>query len=96
MQWLKFSPTIKERGRMIFWSTRENNWFEGELIEDSEYGLIISLYETYTDINDISHYYIPTKPLSEDEAKLKASRQEYDIIIHMLKSDEYTNRTRNL
>lgn len=56
MKWVKFTKDIKHRGRMIFWDKKENLWFEGNLIDDSEYGLIISLYESYRTFKDITHY----------------------------------------
>jgi len=40
--WVPFSKDIKHRGRMLFWDKKENYWFEGNLIDDSEYGLTIS------------------------------------------------------
>lgn len=60
--WITFSKDTKVRGRMLFWDKKQNNWFEGNLIDDSEYGLVISLYDSYTTIQDISYYKLINTP----------------------------------
>lgn len=62
MKWRIFSKDIKHRGKMLFWDAKEQIWFEGNLIDDSEYGLVISLYDTYRSLKDITHYLIIETP----------------------------------
>lgn len=62
MEWLIFTKEIKYRGKMLFWDKKEKNWFEGYLVDDPEYGLVISLYETYRTLKDVSHYMLINTP----------------------------------
>lgn len=60
--WRPFTKETKVRGRMLFWDKKQNTWFEGNLIDDSEYGLVISLYDSYKTLQDISYYKLINTP----------------------------------
>ena len=62
MKWMQFTEEIKHRGHMLFWCAKNKCWFEGNLVDDSEYGLCISLSETYTNLNYITHYMLIDTP----------------------------------
>ena len=60
--WIPFSKEVKYRGRALFWDRKDDNWFEGVLMDDSEYGVCVALHESYRTISGISFYFIVKNP----------------------------------
>ena len=62
MKWQKFTIDIPHRGKMLFWDSNIDSWFEGTLISDTEFGLVISVFENYVPVDGISHYLLIENP----------------------------------
>lgn len=61
--WIPFSKEIKKRGKMLFWDRVKDDWFEGVLIDDPEYGLRVSTFEEYRAVDNISFFKIINGPI---------------------------------
>jgi hypothetical protein len=49
-------------GAVLFWDAEDKVAFMGRLIDDSEYGTVISLGNSYCYTKHISHYLVVTPP----------------------------------
>lgn len=56
MNWIPFSITTCFLDRELIFLTKDDEWFKGELRNYSEYGFLITYYESYKSVDDISHY----------------------------------------
>lgn len=62
MNWTKITNLNDvPKEKMLFWHP-DRYWKAGKLSNDSEYGWVISLFETYRDAREFTHYMQITPP----------------------------------
>lgn len=62
MEWIKFDESYPTPLVKLLWLDINECWFEGKLVDDTDYGICISTFDEYVPIDQITHYMIIELP----------------------------------
>lgn len=61
MEWIKKVPPLNQR--VFLWDIEQETATTGKLVDDEEYGSVISAYNSYYETKCFSHYAIIEPPI---------------------------------